>query len=147
MSSGWGVTTNAREVRARLDRVPAQVRGPVLVAAVMAGADPVLEAARQKVPVRRGVLRRHLRKFLERSTSTEAVATVTWRSGTASRTPAFYGTFVELGTPERVRKRSGGSTGRMPAQPFLRPAYDERREQAQRAAQAVLASSLMELAR
>lgn len=48
------------------------------------------------------------------------------------RIGAFYGLFVELGTGPRQHK-SGKSTGRMPATPFLRPAFDaEKRQTVQR---------------
>lgn len=40
------------------------------------------------------------------------------------RKPWFHGLFVELGTGPRVQKTTGRRTGSMPADPFLRPAFD-----------------------
>lgn len=38
---------------------------------------------------------------------------------------AFYGRFVERGTPERTQKTTGKSTGSVAPQRFLRPALDD----------------------
>lgn len=135
---------DARAVRAALARVPVAVQGPALARAVMAGGEYIAEGAQQKAPVRRGVLRLHIRARLEMSRKGQAESVVSWRHTQASRNPAFHGWFAEMGTPVRKRK-SGASTGRMPATPFLRPAYDERYERARVLAQQVLAQALTTL--
>ena len=43
------------------------------------------------------------------------------------RQPWFFGLWIEKGTGPR-RRKSGGSTGSMPAEPFLRPAFDANKE-------------------
>ena len=145
--SKFTVTADTRAVRAALSRVPNTVRREVLARAVLAGAEPIAASARDKAPVRRGVLRREIKARLEqRSFGTGAAASVSWRGGRASRTQAFHGMFAELGTPVRTRK-SGATTGAMPATPFLRPAFDEKVDAARREAQRVLAESVMALAR
>lgn len=83
---------------------------------------PTLRAARQRAP--KGQIRRSLR--ILSSTFENGVASV-W-IGIRSKSKAFYALWVEYGTGARTRK-SGGSTGVMPARPFLRPAVDESREQ------------------
>lgn len=85
---------------------PAQVR-----AALMAGALPIQTAAVQKAPVLTGTLRRSIHTETA-ETSEGAVARV--------------GTNVEYGPAQEF------GTSRMSGQPYLRPAYDEKKGEALR---------------
>jgi hypothetical protein len=67
---------------------------------------------------------------------------VSWRKGKASRSTAFYGIMVEKGTKERFRK-DGGRTGKAPDQAFLIPAYDAKKEQAQRTIREKLSDAIV----
>ena len=65
---------------------------------------------------------------------------MSWRvAGGASRNAAYYGVMVEKGTKPRANKTwrkktlaTPKSTGTMPAQPFLGPAWDAKRDAAGR---------------
>lgn len=48
------------------------------------------------------------------------------------RKPWFHGLFIELGTGPRIQKKTGRRTGSMPADPFLRPAFDAEKGNARR---------------
>ncbi len=113
----------ARELRATFARLPKAVGTSVLIRAATAGIIPIRDAARAGAPSRTGNLRSEIVEAVV-GVSPEAVeVAVSWRHGTASRTPAFYGLFVHEGTGTRTRK-SGGTTGRMRSNPFLVRAFD-----------------------
>ena len=106
--------------------------------AMHAAAEPVLEAAKQKAPVLEAPLKGHappgtLRDSLvikDRTRSKRRVSSaVETRSG-AYAGAEFYGSFIELGHKHGKRRRVNQIEDRkqIPAQPFLRPAFDEQHE-------------------
>ena len=109
-----------------------------LTTAVARGAELIVDEAKAKAPVRSGRLRRSIRSVLLTSRPKEASVGVSWQVGKSSRTPAFYGAVVEKGSKPRERKtwrkkplETGPvSTGTMPSQPFLEPAYDAKKAEA-----------------
>ncbi len=114
----------ARELRATFHRLDGAVGTAVLIRAATAGIIPIRDAARAGAPVRTGNLRNEIVEQVVGVTPTSVEVAVSWRRGSASRTPAFYGLFMHEGTRDRVRK-SGGRTGRI-ARPnrFLVRAFD-----------------------
>ena len=108
------------------------LRPSIIEGCLFAGANIIRNEARSRAPRRSGALKRaSISKKMPMKFGIPEVA-VSWRTGTASRSTAFYGVMVEKGTKERVRK-DGGRTGRAPEQAFLIPAFDEKRDQATRA--------------
>jgi len=135
---------DTKAVAAALNRIPAKLRGAALRKAVLAGGEEIAVAARVNAPYRKGKLRRAIKARIFSAKSGFAVANVSWRSGKASRTKAFYGLFSEVGTKERTRK-SGGRTGSVDAKPFLVPAFDRRKDIAKEVARKALADELQRL--
>lgn len=82
---------------------------------------PALKAARRRAP--QGAIRSALRIL---GTSVDDRMASVW-IGIRSKSKAFHSLFVEYGISLKRVRKSGGSTGRMPARPFLRPAVDESR--------------------
>lgn len=85
-------------------------------------AQPVLEAAQRMAPVKSGKLRAAIKagKVKKRKGGSYTI-----KIGTAdkkSKTDAYYAPFVEFG--------HGGPHGPAAPHPFMRPAYDETKEQA-----------------
>lgn len=105
----------------------------VLNQAARAGAEVIRDAVEEAAPKRTGKLARNIVVVSRKSGPGEAVAGVHIRgtnpNGTnsdnttkgASRNNAFYWRFIELGT------------SKMPANPFVRPAYDTNQELAAQA--------------
>ncbi len=121
----------ARELRATFRRLDGAVGTAVLLRAATQGIRPIRDAARAGAPMRTGNLRNEIVDQVV-GVSPEAVeVAVSWRRGTGSRTPAFYGLFVHEGTRARARK-SGGTTGRMRSNPFLVRAFDSEMGPAER---------------
>lgn len=83
----------------------------VLEPAAMAGSDIVVEAAEQLAPRRTAFLARHIIKELIEKSAVEVIVAV------GPHKDAFWGPFQELGTPHH------------PAQPFMRPALEEKAEE------------------
>lgn len=111
----------------RMKGLTEQMNNRIARAATAAGAVVIRNAAQQKVPVLTGNLKKNI--IVKRIPKGEASLTsehiVTVRQGKLTKKQraaglgdAFYGRFVEYGT------------ARMPAQPFLRPAYDQNKEKA-----------------
>lgn len=96
----------------------------VLNQAARAGAEVIRDAVAEGAPKRTGKLARNIVVVSRKSGPGEAVAGVHIRGTTtkgASRNNAFYWRFIELGT------------SKMPANPFVRPAYDTNQELAAQA--------------
>lgn len=125
--------TDTAAVRQRLRDVRAAMRGTPLEQALHAAAAPIMESARSKAPP--GAIRNAIKVIKVLTTEKAATAWI----GITSKARPFHALFVEMGTGLRFRKGketkkkrrgaqvlgSRGSTGRMPARPFLRPAMDE----------------------
>ena len=80
----------------------------IIARAIRAGAEPIRARAEELAPIETGVLRESMTINVTEQSATEAIGKI----GPARR--GFYGTFDEFGTAHQA------------AQPFLRPAYDER---------------------
>jgi HK97 gp10 family phage protein len=109
-----------RELRQQFSRLGERQQRTVLSAAIRDAGKLVVKRAKHLVRVRSRRLWRSLgvRTRTRRGDITASVGNVK-RGGSHAH-------LVEKGTTTRVR-RSGGSTGHMPASPFLRPALDENR--------------------
>lgn len=111
-----------------------------LLQALRRAGEPIVKEAKARAPVRSGRLRESIALRELESTTKEAAVGVSWRVGKASRVPAFYGAVVEKGSKPRERKKwrkkplktGPVSTGTMPSQPFLEPAYDAKKAIAER---------------
>jgi HK97 gp10 family phage protein len=131
-----------KELIRKFKRLNAGFGKQALESVVMDGAEIIEAEARARAPVRAGggrlrdaIMSEPLKQVGYRHSA--AVGT-SWRvkrgisgAGKASQHPAFYGIMVEEGTRPRFRKKGkgkgGGSTGTMPAQPFLGPAFDAKK--------------------
>ena len=126
-----------------------------LVAAVKKGAELVVVEAQARAPVRSGTLRDSITAVALEKTEKEASVGVSWRVCKASRATAFYGAVVEKGSKPRERKRwrkkplktGPVSTGTMPSQPFLEPAYDAKKAQASQRIKKELSRMIEKVAR
>ena len=136
----------AEQLDRKLVRLPQAMRGPVLLKAVKAGARPIRDDARRRASRRTGLLKREIADQVLSRSAEHAEVGVGWRAGKASRTPGFYGLFIEKGTRDRVRK-SGGRTGRVSAKPFLIPAFDANKDRSARLTEGVLTSEIERVAR
>lgn len=117
----------------QLERLPSTVRGKTMRQALRAGAKLIEREAGRRVPIGTGGLKSALTTIV----TTKRTGAQWARIGAAMPDGAHIH-LVEFGTKERftnvISSRSGGinigagaSRGRMPAQPFLRPAFDSRR--------------------
>lgn len=106
-------------LNAQLMELKAQTAAKVLASAARKAFKPVLDAAKQMVPVRSGALRDALKMGSAKNHEGDAIVNVGIYVGRTEAVPsdemppARRWHFIELGTAH------------MPAQPFLRPALDE----------------------
>lgn len=103
-----------RELQTKLTRLPQHVRGRVLAAALMRGAEPIRRDAEANAPHLTGRLSRGMSKDVEEKGPTSATVAV------GPEEDDFYGHFQELGAP----------AANVPAQPFLEPAFDAHKRRA-----------------
>jgi HK97 gp10 family phage protein len=107
------------EIEKRLKQLPQKVAKKVVRKAVREGAKPILKAAQSKVPVKTGALKKSLKvramkaKLAKGGAGVHVGVSDQWFKG-----DLFYGGMVEFGTKN------------MPAKPFIRPAYDEKKNEA-----------------
>lgn len=84
----------------------------LIVRALRVGAEPIREEAQRLAPFETGTLKESMMTTVSEQTGTSAVAKI----GPSRK--GFYGTFQEFGTAHDA------------AQPFLRPAYDSKVDEA-----------------
>ena len=131
-----------KELIKKLNAMSKGFRSKALLHAVMQGGEIIEREAKANAPARPGggLLRDAITTIELKETSKLAKAAVGWRTSKASQFPAFYGIMVEKGTKARKRNKWRGerlltgpaSTGTMPSQPFLLPAYDSKRTEVAR---------------
>lgn len=116
-----------RELGERMKGLSEDMNNRIARAATAAGAVVIRDAAKQKAPVRTGNLKKNIivKRLPKGESSLTSEHIVTVRKGKLTKkqqasglNDAFYAQFVEYGT------------AKMPAQPFLRPAYDQNKEKA-----------------
>jgi HK97 gp10 family phage protein len=116
-----------RELGERMKSLSEDVNNRIARAATAAGAVVIRKAAQSKVAVDTGNLKKSIivKRLPKGETQLTSEHIVTVRKGKvtakqkgAGLKDAFYGRFVEFGT------------AKMPARPYLRPAYDENKQKA-----------------
>lgn len=123
--------TGFKELAEKLKQLPKKVAKNGLRRAVSSGAAIVRNDARKRAPVATGEMKRDIMMKREKDkqggSTTGAVYSVYVRSGKKSRLAgkkrdverdSFYWKFVEFGTKD------------MPAQPFMRPAFEANKDEA-----------------
>ena len=118
--------TGARDLQRALDRMAREVAEPIAERAMLAGAKPVEDEARRKVPRRTGEGAAAIERAVDptRKAGGPMRVLVGPSAGTkASRRDGFYLRFVELGTGPR-HTDDGAHRGSITRDPFLRPALD-----------------------
>lgn len=120
------------EIRRRLELMPQEVRGQALRDAVIEGAEIIREqaAANARAMQRTGTLASDIHAEIneKKTTDTRAVAVI----GPGKR--GWYGRIVEYGHDIVVggrKKRGGKVIGHVPPKPWLRPAGDTKRAEAE----------------
>jgi HK97 gp10 family phage protein len=141
--------TGLRELREALTKtIPLEMQGKVLQQALAAGTKLTVAAAKSKAPVKTGRLRTAIYALRDKRNSkpTYESRLVAVRSGKSQQKhgrDAFYWKFVEFG--HRVRgDKKGGS---VPANPFMRPAFESTKTAALEAIVAKLRQRLADAAR
>lgn len=119
-----------KELQRALKTLGVRVQRKVLRQAVNAASTPVVKAARRKAPKQSGLLRKSLGKKLKTYTKNGTVMAlvgprkdVEGEHEGEKRRPARYAHLVENG-------HVAADGTHVPAQPFLRPAFDETQPQA-----------------
>jgi len=107
--------TGEKELLRKLKSLPKEIAGEHLERAVLEGAEIIREEASNRAPRRTGKLAANIVTEVEEKEKNRATVNI----GPAKE--VFYGLFVERGT------------SKMRAKPFLRPAIDEKKEEAEKA--------------
>lgn len=93
-------------------KLPKNVQKRVLKGALRAGGRVIAKDAKQRVPVNTGTLKKSIKVVAGKSKQNGALVFVTTSKGGGAKYDAFYSHMIEFGT------------SKMPARPFLRPAFD-----------------------
>jgi HK97 gp10 family phage protein len=107
------------ELKRKLLDMSEEMRQAKLEAAVLTGGQPIKNEAQVRAPVKTGTLRRDITVQIVESTPTSAIAAI--------GTSVPYGPRIEFGFNGRDKL---GRLYSQPAQPYLRPAFDQERENA-----------------
>ncbi len=130
------------EIRRRLELMPQEVRGDALRAAVLQGAQVIRDQAEANARAiqRTGTLASDIHVEIDEKKSTDIKATAVVGPGKRG----WYGRLVEfghdivVGGTKRSKRNPGQVIGHVPPKPWLRPAGDaKRREAEQRTIQAL----------
>ncbi len=119
----------------KLMEIDSRLRRKHLIAAVRAGARILRDEARARAPVRTGTLRKSIVARLTRRKDTSVEIAVTFSK------KGWYGRHVEMG---HAIVRGGKVVGFASPRPFLRPAFDEKKGEAEQAVVQMLYQRLME---
>ena len=103
------IIQGADDLQKKLSRLSGAAIGKALATSAKAGALKIENAAKKKVPVRTGTLKRSIHSEITSQTDTSIVVT------TGPATP--YARVIEFGSDEKGQHRK--------AKPYLRPAFDE----------------------
>lgn len=117
-----------------LDKLPAAVSKQILAQAARKGAQVMKDRAQELVPVATGTLRDSIIVSVQEQAAFEAFARV------GPSTEGWYGHFVEFGTGANfdaaaakemgLPGKSRNTTGSARPRPYLRPAFDEKSDEA-----------------
>jgi HK97 gp10 family phage protein len=103
--------TGAKELDRVLSELPKRLQRKVVTQALRAGAKPMLEEARNSIPVKSGLTKKDIKiRAIPAKESRAPAIAIAGSLAKAGR--AYIMRFLELGT------------SKMPAKPFLRPAFD-----------------------
>jgi len=106
-----------KKLEKRLKSLEPKVGKGIVRGALKDAAKPLLQEAKERVPVKSGDLKKSLRvRTMKRKKGRYGVEMATkdgWFKG-----DQYYGAFLEFGTKN------------MPAKPFMRPAYDNKKDEA-----------------
>ena len=130
------------ELMRKLKQLGRGLRPKIIEGCLFPGANIIRNEARSRAPRRTGALQQAIVSHAMPMKFKVPEVAVSWRKGKSSRSTAFYGIMVEKGTKERFRK-NGGRTGKAPDQAFLIPAYDAKKEQAQRVIKQKLSDAIV----
>lgn len=143
------VVHGLKELNAKLKALPDKLAVKVLKGALMEAAQPILHAARSKAPVDTGLLVSSIKVRSGVSIRRGVVRATVGTSSGDYHGDEFYAAFIEYGHRQGKRTRwvkakgklgklqaavekAGDSRPFVPAQPFMRPAFDENKEKALR---------------
>ena len=110
--SGSVELRGAKELNDILEQLPAALAKGILRKAMREAARPILKRAKENCPVDSGELRRSLKIRAIKRNSAGRVGVVVSTDKGFFKGDTFYGAFLEFGT------------SRMPARPYIRPAFD-----------------------
>jgi len=136
-------TLDLDAVMRRLAVVAEDVRNEILVEALDEGAAPIFTAMKEKCPIEQGKLKESLQTKRTKRKGLPAL-TIGPKSG-LFKGDTFYGGFVELGHLAGSRKLGQGRK-HVPAKPFMRNSFMEKRAEAVRDAQRHIADRLNRMA-
>ena len=127
------------ETLAALKELPRLVEQKIMRTALRAAAKPIWKAAREKAPVDTGNLRDSITIKARRQTKKNVQSVIIHPGFEWYKGDNYYAMFVEFGhrigkRPSRGKLRAYGRDVRaeVPPHPFMRPAFDERKEEAKR---------------
>ncbi len=125
----------SKELKRKLEKVSAETRGNKLEAAARSGAFLILNEAKRRAPYRSGSLRRSLN--METTEKSAESASISIGTNLEYAAIQEFGGTIEPKVADALRFEIGGgeifaNVVQMPAQPYLRPAIDEKRRAAER---------------
>ncbi|CAN5480509.1 HK97 gp10 family phage protein [soil metagenome] len=118
--------TGAKELEAALRALPDRITANVVQRALMKAGEPIAADARARAPVRSGRLRDRI-TVAKTLSKRQRRGRGKWKGAVEAfigASPARHAHLVEFGTGPRVSKKTGKSSGEMPAHPFMRPAWE-----------------------
>lgn len=133
MSSSIEFDQSLKDVLAGLDSLPIKIQTNLVRGALRAAAKPILEAAREAVPVKSGALRASIRVTTGVDRRTGTIKASIKAGGKSKLGNAYYAHMVEFGTKRHLIKGPVMIGGRLflninhpgaQQSPFMRPAFD-----------------------
>lgn len=110
-----------------LDALPDRLGQRTLLKILRQGGKPIVAEARRRCPIKKKGLIRSIGTINGRGNGRGEQVYLGPRRGGSYK--GYAGHLIEYGTGPRTKK-NGGSTGSVPAHPFMRPAYEMRIEDA-----------------
>ena len=121
-----------KELDRKLKALPRKVAKKILRQALRAGAKIILAQAKANAPVATGQLKKSLKVRAMKRTRKGTVGFKVQTKAGDFKGDEFYGSFLEYGFRRGKRPGKGAEYTReiVPAQPFMRPAFDSKKDEA-----------------
>lgn len=141
--------TGGAELERRLKALPGKIAKKLIRRALRSGAKIILAQAKANAPVDTGALKKSLKVRAAKRRGRGSVGVTVSTAEGDFKGDQFYASFIEYGHKRGKRPGKGATDAReeVPARPFMRPAFDEKKQEAVNVISSTLGAGIEQVAK